>query len=136
MRLFISTISILFLMIFLFGCSGSQPSQEEDQVYVFDQIPKENTIEAPKTGEYPNLNEAYFVVQIGAFTTKERAESFSETARTKIKNEIDITYNDSIKLFVVQVTPFYKSKKEAELVRDEIRMNPDLSDAWIVTVNK
>jgi cell division septation protein DedD len=136
MRLFISTISILFLMIFLYGCSGSQQSQEEDQVYVFDQIPKENTIEAPKTGEYPNLNETYFVVQIGAFTTKERAESFSETARTKLKNEIDITYNDSIKLFVVQVTPFYKSKKEAELVRDEIRVNPEFSDAWIVTVNK
>jgi hypothetical protein len=37
---------------------------------------------------------------------------------------------------VVQITPFYKSKKEAELVRDEIKLNPEFNDAWIVTVNK
>lgn len=136
MRIILSTISILFLFVLFSGCSGSQQSSEEDQVYVFDQIPKENTIEAPKTGEYPDINETYYVVQIGAFTTKERADSFAEMSKLKLKNEIDITYNESVKLFVVQVIPFYKSKKEAELVRDEIRMNPDFNDAWIVTVNK
>jgi hypothetical protein len=75
-------------------------------------------------------------VQIGAFTTKEKAESFAEMSKTKIKNEIDITYSDPVKLYVVQITPFYKSKKEAELVRDEIKLNSEFNDAWIVTVNK
>jgi cell division protein FtsN len=132
--------NILFLLSILFvffvGCTASKQTDEEDKVYVFDDIPKENTIEAPKTGEYPNLDQTYYVVQIGAFTTKERAESFIEIAKVKIKNEIKITYNDALKLYVVQITPFYKSKKEAELVRDEIRQVPEFSDAWIVTVNK
>jgi cell division septation protein DedD len=132
--------NILFLLSILFvffvGCTASKQSDEEDKVYVFDDIPKENTIEAPKTGEYPNLDQTYYVVQIGAFTSKERAESFTDLAKVKIKNEIKITYNDALKLYVVQITPFYKSKKEAELVRDEIRQVPEFSDAWIVTVNK
>ncbi len=127
---------VLFLLTFLASCTTSQESTEEDKIYVFDEIPKENTIEASKTGEYPNLNQTYYVVQIGAFTTKEKAESFAEMSKTKIKNEIDITYSDPVKLYVVQITPFYKSKKEAELVRDEIKLNPEFNDAWIVTVNK
>lgn len=129
-------LSALLLLSFLIGCTASQQSSGEDKVYVFDEIPKENTIDAPKTGEYPNLNETYYVVQIGAFTTKERADQFAEMSKTKIKNEINITYNDAVKLYVVQITPFYKSKKEAELVRDEIKINPEFSDAWIVTINK
>lgn len=129
-------LSVILLLSFFIGCTTSQQSSEEDKIYVFDEIPKENTIDAPKTGEYPNLNQTYYVVQIGAFTTKEKAESFAEMSKSKIKNEIDITYSDPVKLYVVQITPFYKSKKEAELVRDEIRQNPDFSDAWIVTINK
>ena len=136
MKIFLSSLLFLFLITLFISCTASQQSNEEDKVYVFDEIPKENTIEAPKTGEYPNLSEAYYVVQIGAFTTKERADSFVEMSKSKIKNEINITYSDTVKLYVVQIVPFYKSKKEAELVRDEIRMIPEFNDAWIVTVNK
>ena len=136
MKVIFPSLSVLFLFTLLIGCTASQDSTGEDKIYVFDDIPKENTIEAPKTGEYPNLNQTYYVVQIGAFTTKEKAESFAEMSKSKIKNEIDITYSDPVKLYVVQITPFYKSKKEAELVRDEIKLNPEFNDAWIVTVNK
>lgn len=136
MKEIFSLLLVLFLLTFLAGCTTSQESTEEDKIYVFDEIPKENTIEAPKTGEYPDLNQTYYVVQIGAFTTKEKAETFAEMSKSKIKNEIDIIYSDPVKLYVVQITPFYKSKKEAELVRDEIKLNPEFNDAWIVTVNK
>lgn len=136
MKVIFSSLSILFILTLLIGCTASQDSTEEDKIYVFDEIPKENTIEAPKTGEYPDINQTYYVVQIGAFTTKEKAESFAEMSKSKIKNKIDITYSDPVKLYVVQITPFYKSKKEAELVRDEIRLNPEFNDVWIVTVNK
>lgn len=126
----------LMAIIFITSCTTSQQSSGEDEIYVFDQIPKENTIEMPETGQYPDLNETYYVVQIGAFTTKDRAESFADLSKRKIKNEIDISYNDVIKLYVVQITPFYKSKKEADMVRDELRKISDFADAWIVTVNK
>ncbi len=136
MRLYFYSLSLIILILSFVGCTSSQQSAGEDKVYVFDEIPKENTIEAPKTGEYPNLSETYYVVQIGAFTTKDRADQFAAMSRTKIKNDINITYSDAVKLYVVQINPFYKSKKEAELVRDEIRQIPDFNDAWIVTVNK
>lgn len=136
MKIIISSSLLLFLTTFFIGCTTSQKSSGEDQIYVFDDIPKENTIDAPKTGEYPNLNQTYYVVQIGAFTTKEKAEAFAEMSRAKLKNNISITYSDTVKLYVVQITPFYKTKKESELVRDEIRLNSEFSDAWIVTINK
>lgn len=136
MKIIISSSLLLFLTTFFIGCTTSQQSSGEDQIYVFDDIPKENTIDAPKTGEYPNLNQTYYVVQIGAFTTKEKAEAFAEMSRAKLKNNISITYSDTVKLYVVQITPFYKAKKESELVRDEIRLNSEFSDAWIVTINK
>lgn len=136
MKSIITSVIIIFIGTFFISCTTSQQSSGEDQVYVFDDIPKENTIDAPKTGEYPNLNQTYYVVQIGAFTTKEKAEAFSEMSKTKLKNNISITYSDAVKLYVVQITPFYKAKKEAELVRDEIKLNSEFSDAWIVTINK
>ncbi len=136
MKLYFYSIALYFITFSFVGCTGSQQSTDEDKVYVFDEIPKENTIEAPKTGEYPNLSETYYVVQIGAFTTKDRADQFAAMSRNKIKNDINITYSDAVKLYVVQVNPFYKSKKEAELVRDEIRKIPEFNDAWIVTINK
>jgi cell division septation protein DedD len=99
-------------------------------------VPVENTITPPPTGEYPVLTETYYVVQIGAFTTKDRAENFAESSRKKVLNEIGISYSDTINLYVVQIVPFYRSRQEAEMVRDNLRQSSDFNDAWIVTINK
>jgi len=137
MKIIISSSLLLFLITLFISCTTSQQStDEEEQVYVFDEIPKENTIEAPKTGEYPNLNQTYYVVQVGAFTTKERAEIFAEMSSSKLENKINISYSERVNLYVVQITPFYKSKEEAESVRNKLRTFPEFSDAWIVTINK
>lgn len=137
MKSFQNGVVVFLIVVFLFGCTTSQQStDEEEQVYIFDEIPKENTIEAPKTGQYPNLDQAYYVVQIGAFTTKERAETFAEMSRSKLNNEINISYSEQVNLYVVQITPFYKSKEEAESVKNKLRSFSEFSDAWIVTINK
>ncbi|HSL88677.1 MAG TPA: SPOR domain-containing protein [Ignavibacteriaceae bacterium] len=133
---------IYFLTIMIFGaliissCTPSEETTKKEEVYVFDEIPSENTITPPVTGEYPTLAETYYVVQIGAFTTKERAESFADKSRQKLLNEISITYSERVSLYVVQIVPFYKSRQEAELVRDNLREISDFSDAWIITINK
>jgi len=118
------------------SCTPSEETTKKEEVYVFDEIPSENTITPPVTGEYPNLAETYYVVQIGAFTTKDRAESFADKSRQKLLNEISITYSERVSLYVVQVVPFYKSRQEAEIVRDNLREISDFSDAWIITINK
>lgn len=118
------------------GCTPSEETTKKEEVYVFDEVPSENTITPPVTGEYPAISETYYVVQVGAFTTKDRAENFAEKSRQKILNEISITYSERVNLYVVQVVPFYKSRREAEIVRDNLRTIPDFSDAWIITINK
>jgi len=125
------------IIVGLSGCAGtSEETTKQEEVYIFDEVPVENTITPPTTGEYPTLEETYYVVQIGAFTTQDRAEGFADMSRKKLLNEVSISYSDRVNLYVVQIVPFYKSRQEAEIVRDNIRQIPDFSDAWIITVNK
>jgi cell division septation protein DedD len=129
------SIAALLLLIF-FSCTPAEETAKKEEVYVFDEVPVENTITPPPTGEYPVLTETYYVVQIGAFTTKDRAENFAESSRKKVLNEIGISYSETVNLYVVQIVPFYRSRQEAEMVRDNLRQSSDFNDAWIVTINK
>lgn len=126
-------ISGIFLVL---SCTPAEETTKKEEVYIFDEVPAENTITPPTTGEYPTLAETYYVIQVGAFTTKDRAETFADMSRNKLLNEISITYSKQVNLYVVQIVPFYKSRQEAEIVRDNIRRLSDFNDAWIVTVNK
>lgn len=136
MKTFSYFILILSGALIISSCTPSEETTKKEEVYVFDEIPSENTITPPVTGEYPTLAETYYVVQIGAFTTKDRAESFAAKSRQKLLNEISITYSERVNLYVVQIIPFYKSRQEAEIVRDNLREISDFSDAWIITINK
>jgi len=134
---FIQSILIISAYFLITGCSTSQQSSEDEkQIYIFDEVPEEKTIEAPTTGEYPSLQEAYYVVQIGAFTTEEKALAFADLSRSKTNYKYSVIYGESIKLYLVQVIPFFKSKTEAEEVRNNLWQLTEFVDAWIVTVNK
>lgn len=132
----ISVVFLITTLIFVISCSPSQESSNKDQIYVFDEQSDNQKIAVKKDGEYPDINETYFVVQIGAFTTKERAEKFAQDSKAKIDKEIIITYSESNNLYLVQISPFFRSRQEAELVRDELKVIPEFNDAWILTVNK
>lgn len=133
----IQSLLIISAIYFISGCTTSQQgSEDEKQVYIFDEVPEEKTIEAPKTGEYPSLTEAYYVVQIGAYSNEEKANEFAEISRTKTNYKCSVVYSESLKLHLVQIIPFFKSRTEAEEVRDNLWKLPEFVDAWIVTVNK
>ena len=133
--LFITSVFILFQ--FFIGCTASkQDTDYEKQVYIFDEVPEEKTIEAPETGEYPDIRSSYYVVQIGAFTTEEKADAFAELSRTKTNYKSSVVYSENIKLYLVQIIPFFKSRTEAEEVRNNLWKLTEFVDAWIVTVNK
>ena len=134
----ILVVSFLIFMVSLFlGCTASQQNADnEKQVYIFDEVPEEKTIEPSKTGEYPNTVSSYYVVQIGAFTTEEKADTFAEISRTKTNYKSSVVYNENLKLWLVQIIPFFKSRTEAEEVRNNLWKLQEFVDAWIVTVNK
>ncbi len=128
------------LIMIITGCGSTETSlekQKENNNYVFDELTpqKESTI-AQSSIEPPQLNVKYFIVQIGAFTTKEKAEAFSEKSKKVLKKELNIVRSDENNLFVVQITPFYSTKEEAEEERTALWQKKDYKDAWIVTVNK
>lgn len=130
------SIFLIFSFLVLTSCSSLKLADDEKQVYIFDEIPEDQTIEAPENGEYPNINSSYYVVQIGAYTTDEKANSFAEIGRTKTNYKCSVVYSESLKLHLVQIIPFFKNREEAEKVRDNLRQLKEFSDAWIITVNK
>lgn len=125
------------IMISLFGCTTlHQETDEQKQVYIFDEVPEEKTIEAPKTGEYPDIKETYFVVQVGAYTSEEKANSFAEMSRNKTNYKFSVVFSENLNLYLVQVIPFFKSRTEAEEVRNNLWKVTEFVDAWILTINK
>jgi cell division septation protein DedD len=107
-------------------------------VYVFDQpitapTKKEAPIDQKKVVNPPSKSQ-FFIVQIGAFTSNERANEFADTVRKVLKYKIDISYSNSVNLYVVQIVPPFATKAEAEIVRNELWKNELFRDAWILTV--
>jgi len=136
MKLTFKIFSFLNLLFLFIGCSALQPkTDDEDQVYIFDKVPEENTIEVPKTGEDPKPNTAYYIVQIGAYTSEEKANEFAEISRTKTNYKCSVVYSENLQLHLVQIIPFFKSRTEAEEVRNNLWKLTEFVDAWIVTVN-
>ena len=137
MKKYFLIISLFFLVEVFIGCTASQQNtDDEKQIYVFDEVPVEKTIEPPKTGEYPNIVSSYYVVQIGAYTTEEKANAFAEISRIKTNYKSSVVYSENLKLYLVQIIPFFKSRTEAEEVRNNLWKLTEFVDAWIVTVNK
>jgi len=91
-------------------------------------VEEKNESDTAPTVETPKL---YFV-QLGAFTTQERAEEFIKKAEELLNEKsFTITFSDEKELFLVQLPPF-KDKKEAEKVRNRLWKYAQFKDAFIV----
>lgn len=134
-------ISYLFVTVLIisFGCSSSEQttSEEEsnDEVYVFDEVPVDSTIEIEETESKPITKAvSHYIIQIGAFTTREKAELFASKSGGIITDGITVSYNHEVNLFVVQLNEKFKNKNDAMGKRDSLRLIDDFKDAWIITV--
>ncbi len=113
----------------------------KDTVFVFDKVPpqvpaKQDRETTPENNDQSNLEVTYYVVQIGAFSTKERAEEFAAESRKKISNKVIVSFDPLLNLYVVQLSTHYNSHKDAEDVRNELWKNGEFKDAWIVSGQK
>lgn len=148
--MFIAALSFLFI---LAGCSSTPESiygrkdenkteQPKDSVYVFDEVVqdtthKEDIIPVPtkKDSEIDikTQKSTKYAVQIGAYTSLEKADEFAEIARKQFKKEFAVTYSDEVKLFVIQTKSFI-AKEDAENLRNEFWKIKEYKDAFVVTV--
>lgn len=129
---------VILVSIIIAGCSSTTETTEEksNDVYVFDEVKSDSTFELTDPMQYPSLGVTYYVVQIGAFTTKDRAENFMADSKNRINHSLNIAYSKEVNLYVVQLSTAYTSKTDAEKIRNEIWKMNDFKDAWILTVNK
>ncbi len=133
---------LLFIALILNSCSSTKEEVKEENkndVYVFDEIPTDslNTEQIERVGEEVSINSKAFryVVQIGAFTTEDKANEFADYSRNKLNREIDFTFSNDVGLFVVQLKPF-PTRKEAETIRNQLWQMTDYEDAFILTIYK
>jgi hypothetical protein len=106
--------------------------QEPDSLYIFDEIPQEDVfkLESP----VPQSLEVY-VVQIGAFSSLERAKEFAEQSRVLLNKDIKVEFNEKKNLYVVWIHPPFQDRISAENYRGELAGNEEFKDAWIVTID-
>ena len=136
---------ILFtiFVLLLTACSSSEEAtnnseaEKQPEIYVFDDVNDfpEDTIatetEEIKAEKLPVDTSPQFFVQVGAFTTRDRAEQFVAENRSKTTYELNIKYSDDVQLYVIQL-PSFPTKPEAENVRDEFWRTGVFKDAFIV----
>ncbi len=150
---------LLFFIIFTLACSSSKEAtsdtnSSDQEVYVFDDVsdvndvPEETTttavsheaIEVPTTQKVETTPNPFsppisvvdsYTVQVGAFSTKEKAENFLRDAENKIKYKLSIIQSEKSGFFVVQLSPF-ESREAAEKARNELWTIPKFKDAFIV----
>jgi cell division protein FtsN len=152
--------NLLVLTAFSFilsACATSQQTSDqkpkEKEIYVFDDanvksakdtakvVEKTAVKEAipnpvvKKNEEFPVLKGTNYIVQLGAFSTQDKAEKFIAENKNMLNYEVKISFSEAVKLFVVQIPPF-ATKEEAEKVRNKLWETAVFKDAFIVTVEK
>ncbi|MEN8193780.1 MAG: SPOR domain-containing protein [Bacteroidota bacterium] len=139
--------AILFLTL---ACSSSkdvtkETTDNEHDVYIFDDVSNVDTTshEAIEVTVTENIGpsqpppptqsiiEESYIVQVGAFSTEGKAEIFVNNSEGKIKYQLTTVYSEKVGLYVVQLPPF-KTREEAEKVRNELWEIPKFSDSFIV----
>ncbi len=137
-----SIIGLIFLaFLFLTACSTTEETTKETsepEVYVFDDITDVDTTASNDLPEIvppnPQIIEPSFqyIVQVGAFTSEDRAKTFIDANKSKIDFPMEYFYSDSVKLWVVQLPPF-RNREDAETVRNNLWQMKEFKDAFIVT---
>ena len=142
-----SVFSVL-LIILIYGCSltdeTTKDSANDVEVYVFDEIVKNEPIESKKDTLFisekvvekvevnPSIPEQTFIVQVGAFTSRERADQFIRENKSKITEQLLIVYRQDVNLYAVQL-PAFSKKSEAEEAKNQIRKIAQFKGAFIIS---
>jgi cell division septation protein DedD len=147
-------ILLVIPLVLICACSSSDDTVKNEQtkepeVYVFDDVSKVDTSKAEpsKTVEtIPEVKEQMpakviqpsiikkFIVQVGAFTSKDRADSFVRENQPKIEQKMSIAFSNQVQLYVVQLPPFI-SREEAEKVRNSLWQITPFKGAFIITTD-
>ncbi|MEW6194729.1 MAG: SPOR domain-containing protein [Bacteroidota bacterium] len=156
----ILTLNLFLCLIILFGCSATEETQKEEgqkEIYVFDDVEELDTlknqpaIEAVDSArtivqtKQDTLTESKvkpdsiaesknpeYIIQVGAFSTKERAEQFIKENQIKTEFQLKLSFSEQVHLHVIQLAPFI-TREDAEAARDRLLGIPAFKGAFIIT---
>jgi len=122
--------------IFFFGCSPAEKISEEgeketDEIYIFDEVPDSEVL---KFETPPEIENVVYEIQIGAFSTKEKAEIFAVKSSNFLNKELYVAFDNNVNLYIVRLSQAFNSRNDAEKIRNELWTYENYSDAWIVTI--
>ncbi|HEX6983643.1 MAG TPA: SPOR domain-containing protein [Balneolaceae bacterium] len=98
----------------------------------FTVIPKAGTEEKYPIAEIQSNR--FYQIQLGSFSTLERAIRFSEKTRQEIKDSLRVVYNAENQLYAVRTSPTPKRSEAEDFILSFYENHP-LSDAALVVLN-
>jgi cell division septation protein DedD len=123
------------------GCSSQPAENSQDKASQKPPVDTVKVVAAPDTIKTVEKIDSIdvpvgkkFTVQIGAFTTIDKANVWSVEAGKVFQKEFVVSYNDLVKLYVVRSIPLFETKAEAESLKAEIQRTKGYEDAWVVTL--
>lgn len=145
-------IVFIIISLILSSCISSEYVNEDKknndtEIYVFDDVTKIDTTkiiqeeskivtneikENSKDEKKSQLNFKY-TVQVGAFTSKERAETFINQNQNKTSFPLKIVFNKITNLYSVQIPP-YNTKEEADKIKDILKNFPPFKEAFTIQI--
>ncbi len=133
---YLTVLSILFITsFFLASCSTVEEEKKDEKPVSENQIDTIKSVETtPTVDNKVEVPKSYFyVVQIGAYSTFEKAKKFRASVKSKINEEIFVSFDKRTSLYVVRLKP-RDSRQEAEELRAKLRAQKEFSDAFILTI--
>ncbi len=141
----------IVVVAFLAGCSSKEVGKPnanqpvKDSVMVFEESTPDTSnknseirlsLEKNNQAIESDAKKLKFSIQVGAFSTLEKADKFAGEAKMKSKSELSVVFNEAVKLFVVQIVPAFENKQDAETLRNQLWKIKEFKDAWIVLVDE
>ena len=114
---------LFFVALFVSSCSSVSDENKKDESTIttnqldtiksVDNTPSvDSKVEVPKSFLY--------IIQIGAYSTFEKAKKFRESIKNKLSEEIFVSFDKRTSLYVVRLKP-RETRAEAEEIRTKLR---------------
>lgn len=133
-------LAIIFLLSFLTlislsSCSTVEEEKKDEAPVVENQLDTIKSVESiPTVDTKVEVPKSYlYIVQIGAYSTFDKAKKFRVSTKSKINEEIFVSFDQRTSLYVVRLRP-RDSRPEAEELRAKLRAQKEFSDAFILTI--
>ena len=79
----------------------------------------------------PKEVERNYIIQIGAFSSKQHAEQFAQESNIILSEDVKVEYDERINLYVVTLSRIFTSRAAAANKRDQLWRYKEYSDAWL-----